>query len=126
MDEPRLASDGFDGAVVVGGKRRWYRPYRQDRGPALGADEVTLWGSTGVLVSAPLIESGIHYRIAGDGEGGAIVGWFDGLGTIWTQRLSFLGVKLWGSTGAEFGIPASSFSYVPDLQANQPLHRVLA
>ena len=100
MTEPRMASDGFGGAVVVWAQNAdGIDPIGKIAVQRWGTDGTTLWGSTGVLVSAPLIESGIHYRITGDGEGGAIVGWFDGIGTIWTQRLSFLGTKLWGSTG---------------------------
>lgn len=102
MVEPEIASDTFGGALVVWAENsEGVDPIGDLYVQRYAPDGNTLWGGSGILVTSPP-SGGIFYRIVPDGEGGAVVAWYDSpnnvdiLGPL-IQRITFLGAKPWGA-----------------------------
>ena len=94
-----VASDGAGGAIVAWEDWRADGNIYAQRVSAAGA---TLWDANGIVVcNSPQTQYDPH--ITTDGEGGAIVAWFDdnggGLMDIYAQRISASGIPLWDSNG---------------------------
>ena len=105
-EQPRLASDGAGGVIVV------WRDFRADTAGNLYAQRlngsgVKLWDPAGVaLALGPLHEN--HVSLAPDGSGGAFVSWSDdrtGPADIRVQRLTSAGSLDWGADGVAMASP---------------------
>ena len=109
----RVVDDGTGGALVgydelipvdtSGIYVIWEGKVKVQRVDSLGN---TLWEEGGVRVSLDSTDQR-EFEIVSDGEGGAIVGWIDLLGvesydppnTVFLQRLSSTGERMWGENG---------------------------
>jgi hypothetical protein len=98
--KPRLLGLGTSGAMIVWVDRRTGENdiYAQYLSPTTGACR---WAANGISVCRA---AGNQYepRIASDGDGGAIVAWFDGRlerNTIYAQRIRPTGLMMWDADG---------------------------
>lgn len=95
---PSIISDGAGGAIVL-----WQDGNAPVRAQHLDATGALQWAPAGVAVTTPAAEPG-YATIAPDGAGGAIVTWRDsrgggGIGDIYAQRISALGLPQWATDG---------------------------
>jgi hypothetical protein len=105
---PRLASDGNGGAIVV-----WYQPIG-GFGPELRAQRVALNGSP--VWASPILVSDVsgaqvQHTVISDGRGGAIVVWEDdrsGHFDIYAQRIDAAGGAASVVAVAPTGVPGAS------------------
>jgi len=100
QDYSRMAPDGSGGVVIM-----CHDEYGSDdfdiKAQRLNAAGDYLWGlggSTAMSASGP----NVYGQIAGDGEGGAVVTWFDyrhNNASCYSQRFDSSGGRLWGDDG---------------------------
>jgi hypothetical protein len=93
---PNVVSDGAGGVIVVWGHNWQIWAQRVDAGGA------RCWGDDGVAVCGLLFGDRNYPALVGDGQGGAVVVWFDrrdGSWDIHAQRVDASGSMLWTAGG---------------------------
>ncbi len=99
---PRIVSDGLDGAIIVWQDRRNntdYNLYAQ----RISSNGETRWTANGVLICNSLYDQ-FNPKVISDGSGGAIITWQDfrvgnGYTDIYVQRVSATGSVVWQTNG---------------------------
>jgi hypothetical protein len=114
---PQVTADGQGGAIIA-----WYDT-RSDTGDIyaqrVNSAGVPLWTTNGVAVcTAPNRQS--DPMLVSDGNGGAIIAWFDNRGTnplVYTQRINASGTPVWLHDGVPICATTAN-QYAPQLVAD--------
>lgn len=118
VNDPTIASDGHQGALVCFSKVRVHPDdplqyvvdiYAQ-RIDASGAPQ---WAAGGVLVNPQFTNSRLLPQVCADGSGGAVVSWHDVFDwdnrSVSLQRLDASGNAVWNSSGVSTGAQGGQF-----------------
>ena len=115
--EPQLCNDGLGGVIIT-----WY-DYRDGSGNSdiyaqrINSEGTVLWNINGSIVN---VENNEQWKskICSDGNGGAIVTWYDyRLGIdydIYAQKINSNGNRVWDSSGIPICIE-DGYQYYPDI-----------
>ena len=100
--QPQIISDGSGGAIITWFDRRAGWPNADVYVQRLNPDGDTLWKANGVQLSKAA-NSWAYPRIAGDGDGGALVTWIGDTDSIFVQKINSSGEQQWTDGGVNAG-----------------------
>lgn len=109
--DPQIVSDGKHGAIIAWqDNRNFYNIYAQ----RIDAGGNVKWTANGIVVCDAAEWQG-DVRMVPDGEGGAIMAWWDnrdGNGDIYAQRVDSLGNSLWAEDGVAVCVDTGGQEYM--------------
>ncbi|MFW9872736.1 MAG: TIR domain-containing protein [Candidatus Thorarchaeota archaeon] len=117
QQEPQLCGDGLGGTIIT-----WY-DYREGitncdvYAQRINSGGSTLWNANGSIVNGEN-NAQIKCKICSDGNGGAIITWYDYRSEIdydiYAQRMNSNGNRVWSSSGAPICIE-DGYQYDPEI-----------
>jgi hypothetical protein len=109
---PEIVSDGEGGAIIVWQDTRG--SYDNVYAQRIDSSGIPRWTANGIIISD--VQNSRHPKLVSDGNGGAIITWFDFRNgwpnsSIQAQRINKNGDALWQTNGVTLALTAGSWAY---------------